>query len=141
MQRGLPSRNCSCCSTALDATCSRASYREFATGYNLSGTQMAWYWDVYRSGAAADVPELSPLAAVSLSGLAPAIIAIAENDVLRDDGLAYAQRLEAAGVNVDLIRCDGMIHGFMRWTGVVPAASNWIAAIAAAGRTALGARV
>jgi acetyl esterase len=45
---------------ALDATCSRASYREFATGFNLSGTQKAWYWDVYRSGAAADVPELSP---------------------------------------------------------------------------------
>ena len=126
---------------ALDATCSRASYREFATGFNLSGTQMAWYWDVYRSAAAADVPELSPLAAASLSGLAPAVIAIAENDVLRDDGLAYAQRLEAAGVNVDLIRCDGMIHGFLRWTGVVPAASNWIDAIAVAGRAALAVRV
>jgi len=126
---------------ALDATCSRASYREFCAGFNLSAAQMAWYWDVYRSGAAADAPELSPLAAATLSGLAPATIAIAENDVLRDDGLAYAQRLRAAGVPVDLIRCDGMIHGFLRWTGAVPAASNWIDAIAAAGRAALGVRL
>ena len=126
---------------ALDATCSRASYREFATGFNLSATQMAWYWDAYRSAATADAPELSPLAAASLSGLARAVVAIAENDVLRDDGLAYAQRLDADGVPVDLIRCDGMIHGFLRWTGAVPAASNWIDAIAAPARAALGVRL
>jgi acetyl esterase/lipase len=126
---------------ALDATCSRRSYREFATGYNLSAEQMAWYWNAYRSGVAADTPWLSPLVAASVDGLAPAVVAIAEHDVLRDDGLEYAQRLEAAGVPVQLIRCDGMIHGFLRWGGVVPAASRWIDTIAAAGRAALGARV
>jgi acetyl esterase len=126
---------------ALDATCSRNSYREFASGFNLSGTQMAWYWDAYRAGAAREAPELSPLAAGSLADLAPAIVAIAENDVLRDDGLEYAQSLAAAGVPVRLIRCEGMIHGFLRWTGAVPAATRWIDTIATAGRASLAPRV
>ena len=126
---------------ALDATCSRSAYREFATGFNLTGAQMAWYWDAYRAGAAADAPELSPLAAVNLSALPPAIVAVAEYDVLREDGLEYAQRLQAAGVPVRMIRCEGMIHGFLRWTGAVPAAHRWIAAIATAFRAALAARV
>jgi acetyl esterase len=124
---------------ALDAGCSRPSYREFATGYNLTGVQMAWYWDAYRAGAAKSAVGLSPLAAVDLSGLPPAVIAVAEYDVLRDDALDYAARLEAAGIPVRLIRCEGMIHGFMRWTGEVSAAHRWIEAVAAAGRIALGA--
>jgi acetyl esterase len=124
---------------ALDAACSRPSYREFATGYNLSAVQMAWYWDAYRAGAAKSAVGLSPLAAADLSGLAPAVIAVAESDVLRDDALDYAARLRSANVPVHLIRCTGMIHGFLRWTGEVPAAQRWIAAIAAAAGAALGA--
>jgi acetyl esterase len=123
---------------ALDATCSRPSYREFATGYNLSAGLMAWSWDAYRAGAAKSAVGLSPLAAADLSGLPPAVIAVAEYDVLRDDGVDYAARLEAAGTAVRLIRCSGMIHGFLRWTGAVPAAHRWIDAIGDAGRAALG---
>ncbi len=123
---------------ALDVTCSRASYREFAQGYNLSGLQMKWYWHTYRGDAAMESPQLSPLAANDLSSLAPAVIAVAEYDVLRDDGIDYAQRLQTAGVAVQLIRCDGMIHGFLRWTGAVPAAHRWIGEIAAASHAALG---
>ena len=126
---------------ALDACCSRAAYREFATGFNLSAQQMAWYWDVYRSGALTTTPELAPLAADDLSGLAPAVIAVAENDVLRDDGVDYATRLHAAGVPTRLIRCEGMIHGFVRWTGVVPRAHHWIDALLKASREALSHRV
>jgi len=122
---------------ALDARCSRASYREFATGYNLTGTQMAWYWDIYRAGADADIPELSPLAAADLSGLAPAVVAVAQADVLHDDGLDYARRLAAAGVPVRTVECSGMIHGFLRWTGEVPAAHAWIDSICAAARELL----
>ncbi len=49
------------------------------------------------------------------------MIAVAESDVLRDDGLDYARRLAADGVPVRLIDCSGMIHGFLRWTGEVRA--------------------
>jgi acetyl esterase len=117
---------------ALDATCSRASYREFASGYNLTGAQMAWYWDTYRAGADAGHPELSPLVARELSDLPPAVIALAGADVLRDDGLEYARCLEAARVPVRIVECAGMIHGFLRWTGEVAAARRWIDAIAGA---------
>ena len=122
---------------ALDAACSRASYREFATGYNLAGAQMAWYWDAYRASARRETPELSPLAAADLSGLPPAVIAVAEADVLRDDGLDYGRRLEQAGVPVRLIACEGMIHGFLRWTGAVHAARRWMDEIGAAAREML----
>jgi acetyl esterase len=122
---------------ALDARCSRAAYREFALGYYLTATQMAWYWDTYRAGADADDPELSPLAAPDLSGLAPAVVAVAEADVLRDDGLDYARRLAAAGVSVRTVKCAGMIHGFLRWTGAVGAAHAYIDSIAAAARELL----
>jgi acetyl esterase len=125
---------------ALDATCSRASYREFATGYNLSGAQMAWYWDAYRAGAASYAPELSPLAAGDLSGLPPAVIAVAGADVLRGEGLDYARRLQDAGVAVQIVDCSGTIHGFLRWTGEVPAACIWIDTIAAAARELLALR-
>jgi acetyl esterase len=126
---------------ALDAACSRASYREFNTGYNLSAPQMQWYWDCYRATAEVDAAELSPLAAADLAGLPPAVVAVAECDVLRDDGLDYARALAAAGVPARVVHCDGMIHGFLRWTGAVPAARTWIDAIAAAARDTLAARV
>lgn len=119
---------------ALDAGSAAASYREFASGYNLTGAQMRWFWDVYRAGSPADDPQLAPLAARDLAGLAPAVVAVADADVLRDEGVAYAGRLAAAGVRTDLIRCTGMIHGFLRWTGAVPAARAWIDTIAAAAR-------
>jgi acetyl esterase len=123
---------------ALDATCSRPAYRQFATGYNLTGLQMAWFWDAYRAGAAKSAVGLSPLAAVDLSGLPPAVIAVAECDVLRDDALDYAARLQAAGLAAQVILCTGMIHGFLRWTGQVPAAHRWIDAVGAAARGRLG---
>ena len=125
---------------ALDATCSRASYREFATGYNLSGAQMARYWDLYRAGASPSAPELSPIAAAHLSDLPPAVVALAAADVLRDDGREYARRLEAAGVPTRVVDCAGMIHGFLRWTGKVPAAFFCIDAIVAAARELLASR-
>ena len=106
-------------------------------GFNLSAAQMTWYWDAYRAGSAHDAPELSPLAARSLAGLAPAVIAVVENDVLRDDAIDYARRLASDGAAVTVVHCDGMIHGFLRWTGEVPAAIRWIDKIADASRVTL----
>jgi acetyl esterase len=124
---------------ALDATCSAASSRRYATGCGLTAKQMAWYWDQYiggahAAGAARDDAELSPVAARDVSGLARAVIAVAEADVLHDDGVAYANHLTARGVPVETIECAGMIHGFLRWTGTVPAARTWLDTIAAAVR-------
>jgi acetyl esterase len=119
---------------ALDAGSAAASYREFASGYNLSAAQMRWFWNIYRGGSPVDDPQLAPLAAQDLSGLAPAVVAVAGADVLRDEAVAYAVRLAAAGVPTELVDCKGMIHGFLRWTGAVPAAHTWIDIIATAAR-------
>jgi acetyl esterase len=56
---------------------------------------------------------------------------------LRDDGVHYAHALAAAGVPVRVVDCEGMIHGFLRWDGAVPAALTWIDTIAAAARESL----
>ncbi|MEO6566322.1 MAG: alpha/beta hydrolase [Casimicrobiaceae bacterium] len=123
---------------ALDATCAQSTYTDFATGFNLTAAQMRWFWAVYGGDAPVNLPELSPLAHPHLAGLAPAVVAVAAIDILRGDGLAYAHRLRAAGVPTTLVDCSGTIHGFVRWTGAVPAAGRWVAQLAADVRTMLG---
>ena len=98
---------------------------------------MRWYWKAYAPDANDDDPELAPLAARSAAHLAPAIIAWTHADVLRDDGLAYARTLEDAGVAVRTIECAGMVHGFLRWSGAVPAARTCIDAICDAAKPLL----
>jgi len=122
---------------ALDAHCSSAAYKDFSSGYNLSASDMQWYWQRYAAGTALENPELSPLSASDFAGLPPTVIAVAECDVLRDDGVEYARRLSAAGVATDLIRCEGMVHGFLRWTGSVPSAMGWIDRVASSARRLL----
>lgn len=90
-----------------------ASYREYADGYFLSKDSMAWFFTLYPRGPEdlAD-PYLLPLRATDLSGLPRALVMGAEYDVLRDEGEEYARRLDKAGVPVELVRYDGLIHGF-----------------------------
>jgi acetyl esterase len=122
---------------ALDARTAAASYDEFATGHNLSARMMRWYWRAYAQDTSPDDPELSPLAAASFEGLPPAVVAIVPSDVLRDDGREYARRLARDGVRVDVVDCTGMVHGFARWSGAVPAAREHLAAFCAAARRLL----
>ncbi|MBW3533685.1 MAG: alpha/beta hydrolase fold domain-containing protein, partial [Gemmatimonadetes bacterium] len=104
---------------ALDAALATASYDELGTGFGLTREQMRWYWDAYAPDGAARSPEASPLRASDLAGLPPAVIVQAELDPLLDDGLDYAQRLRAAGVEADVRVWPGMVHGFLRYRGLL----------------------
>jgi acetyl esterase len=110
-----------------DATMESASYRDNADGYLLSRTMMSWFWDHYCPDLAlrAD-PLASPITAEDLSGLPPALVMTAEFDPLRDEGEAYAERLIAAGVEVEVRRFDGLVHGFFSQAGMIDAAREGV---------------
>ena len=93
------------------------SYIENKEGYMLTRDLMKWFWNhfIENEGEAND-SYVSPLRAENLSNLPPVLIVTAEYDPLRDEGEAYGQRLQEAGVNVTLSRYPGMIHAFIRMT-------------------------
>jgi len=89
------------------------SYVEMAQGYGLTRKGMEWLWEQYLNDAGEGKDfRAAPLMAKSLAGLPRAFVVTAEYDVLRDEGLAYAKRLEAAGVDVTRVYAEGMNHGF-----------------------------
>lgn len=92
------------------------SYREFADGPHLTAKAMAWFWDAYLPDVdkRGDVT-VSPLRATlaDLADLPEAFVVVDENDVLRDEGEAYARRLTAAGVRTTSARYNGTIHDFL----------------------------
>jgi acetyl esterase len=94
---------------ATDAAMDTASYVEFARATHVSAEAMAWFWEAYAPGQEATA---SPLRA-ELDGLPPALVIVAEVDVLRDEGEAYAAKLRQAGVRVATVRYAGTIHDFM----------------------------
>jgi acetyl esterase len=69
--------------------------------------------------------------------LPPATVVVGEHDPLRDEGLAFARKLAAAGVPTELIEADGMIHGFFAMVDMVPDAAAYTSAAAARLREAL----
>ncbi len=89
------------------------SYLEMAEGYGLTRKGMIWFWDHYLNdkSEAGDF-RAAPLMASSLAGLPRAFVVTAEYDVLRDEGQAYARRMEEAGVDVTHVFAEGMNHGF-----------------------------
>jgi len=96
------------------------SHHENAEGYFLTGDDMVWFWNHYlNSDADANNPYACPLRAASLAGLPPALVITAEFDPLRDEGETYAARLRESGVAAELLRYDGMIHGFISMGGVL----------------------
>ena len=92
------------------------SYTQFATGYFLAREGMQWFWDQYTTDPAqrAEITA-SPLRASTeeLAGLPQALVIVAEADVLRDEGEAYAAKLRAAGVPVTAVRYGGIVHDFV----------------------------
>ena len=99
-----------------DAGQDTQSYHDFADGPFLTAKGRAWFWDCYLPERArrAEVTA-SPLRATTeqLAGLPPALVIVDENDVLRDEGEAYARRLTQAGVTATSVRYNGIIHDFM----------------------------
>jgi acetyl esterase len=114
---------------ALDAAMDSESYREFADGELLGRGDMERCWELYLAGAPGADPDASPVNATDLDGVAPAYIAVAGQDLLRDDGLRYAEALRAVGVEVTLERYDDMPHSFLRWGGVVDRARELVEAL------------
>lgn len=102
------------------------SYAENGGGDRfLSNEMMRWFWDLYL-GSAADAPLARVGRTPDLSNLPAATVITAEFDPLRDEGMAYATRLEQAGVPVDAAIAPGMIHGFFSMFQAVPDAMPWI---------------
>jgi acetyl esterase len=96
------------------------SHQELAEGYFLTRSAMQWFTGYYlASNDQSRDPEASPLLAQNLNGLPPALVITAEFDPLRDEGEAYGERLEQAGVPVTMKRYPGMIHGFISMLGVL----------------------
>ena len=99
-----------------DASFDDASYQRFAGGPWLTKPAMEWFFNAYAPTLADRAkPDVSPLRAslAQLQGLPPALIITDENDVLRDEGEAYAHKLMRAGVSVTAVRYLGTIHDFM----------------------------
>jgi acetyl esterase len=120
-----------------DADLETLSYLECAEGCGLTRSTMRWFWEQYVPVASERfAPEASPLRAADVGGTAPAHVLTAEYDVLRDEGEAYARRLEAAGVPVTLSRYDGQIHGFFRMAAVIDRARDALSEAAGALRNA-----
>ncbi|MFB7181301.1 alpha/beta hydrolase [Streptomyces sp. NPDC056257] len=115
----------------LDASMGRASVETYAEGYFHTAAHMAWYWDEY--GGDPRHPHVSPLCAPDLAGLPPALVVLADCDVLRDEGLAYARRLAAAGVDCTVQLHPGVFHGFLglplpAGRAALAAAAAWLTA-------------
>jgi len=125
-----------------DLSRKQRSYTLFREGFFLTEREMDWYRGHYLpADTDALDPRASPLLASDVHGLPPAMVLTAGFDVLRDEGEAYARRLEDAAVPVHLRRQGGLIHGFCNATGVSrPAAAAmreaaaWLAATLAAPR-------
>lgn len=105
---------------ATDATWSQPSIQTRGEGYLLTREWLGWYRNNYigHDAALQRDPRVSPLLAPDLAGAPRALVAVAGFDPLCDEGVAYAKRLEAAGVPVDLLRYESLIHGFANMTSV-----------------------
>lgn len=109
------------------------SYRAYGGGsYGLPTRDVEWFLAQYTPDRRdRRSPLASPLLAKDLRGLPPALIVTAEFDVLRDEAEAYARRLQEAGVRVVLLRCNGMIHGFLSMVGLIRRAGKYFEQVTA----------
>jgi len=115
------------------------SHRAFGQGYILSLNAMRAFTGHY-FGASGRAPDFrgAPLLASDLSGLPPALVLVGGYDCLRDDGVAYAERLMAVGVPVTLVEYPGLSHGFINMAATLTGGRLALDQVGAALRLALG---
>jgi acetyl esterase len=103
-----------------------ASHQRLAEGFLLDARTIQWFFGNYiRNDADRDDWRFAPLVASgrpALAGVAPAVILVAGYDPLYDDGLAFAEQLRVAGVEVRVFDYPGMVHGFFNFGGAVTTA-------------------
>ena len=115
------------------------TYRSRGEGYFLTHASMAWFIDSYLNDPSErDDPRASPIRAKSFEGLPPAVMCTAGFDPLCDEGAAYAEKLKAAGVDVDYVNYPGQIHGFVSMGGAIDEGREFLDRACAALRQSFG---
>jgi len=112
------------------------SHRAFAHGFLIDAETIAWFFDQYIAHDQRHDWRFAPLEASDVDGVAPACVVLAECDPVVDEGVAYADKLRAAGVAVELELVRGVTHDFIKMGRVLPEAGAAQALIAAALRQA-----
>lgn len=116
------------CSPVMDHTMDYPSYSVEANQLTLTRDTMDYFWNQYVPEVARRAePDASP---TSLAGAPPAMVVLAEYDILRDEGQAYADRLAVAGVPVTTRVIEGQMHGFLANVKLLPAALSTVEDIA-----------
>jgi acetyl esterase len=110
------------------------SYRLFGDKtLGLPRKDVEWFLEQYVPDSSKRLdPRVSPLLSKNMQNLPPSIVVTAEFDVLRDEGETYARRLQEAGVPVQLIRCNGMTHGFLSTLGLIHRSAQYFHQVIAA---------
>ena len=125
---------------ATDALGDYPSRVENADGYFLTAAMMDWFGAHYipaDTDLEAELTRIAPLHG-DVSDVAPALVVTAEFDPLRDEGEAYAEVLRAAGVRVEQVRYDGLIHGFCDMVSLSTAAADAVTDVNARFKALLG---
>ena len=111
----------------IDTDFETQSYRDCAEDFGLTRDVMKWFWRQYIGDSlSTENPLAAPGKSTDLTNLPPASILLAEYDILRDEGLNYARRLEQAGNPVHLKQYEGLLHGFIHFSGAFDSASQAI---------------
>ena len=137
---GLPLRLQLLITPGTTACADTPSHREFANGFLLEAETIAWFFDQYIAREQRRDWRFAPLEADDVDGVAPACVVLAECDPLVDEGLAYADKLRAAGIAVELDLVRGVTHDFIKMGRVLPEAGASQALIGAALKAAFAAQ-
>ncbi|MCS5480881.1 alpha/beta hydrolase [Corynebacterium sp. YIM 101645] len=106
-----------------DADFTRPSYLDPENQLMLTTESMEWFWNHYVPAERRTEQDVAPLHAESLADLPEAFVILAEHDVLRDEGEAYAARLAEDGVTVETELFEGQMHGFLNMFNILPSSA------------------